>query len=484
VRRGRWPRLGAIVLVAAFLGTGLWLLRWSGDNSRATPDTFWYARDAFRYAGYSAPRADAIAARLTCQGYQRVRPNFNYAGCLRYRTNLPQSAPIRFQRIFASRPGYALSTVPFVWVFGRAGFAIGSAVLGVACGVAIVVLALAAGMRLIQAFLAEILFYLLPTGLWASRLLAEAPMMLCLIVSLIGAVLLLGGHGRLGRLWRVSKSSSVARQDSGTLRHGLRERGRLRRLSGLGRLDGLAEPDGPGGRRVRALPPSLLAAGLIWLCVVKPANGVALAAVLAGMAVACLPYARAPRAYLVIVAVAAVVLAGNLLVSVVLRLPGVHETLQDAFTHHFHRPDVSDPWQRLALRNHKLLTEKIGPQLLNHPFIAAVYVLAAVGLFRRLRPATAGLLSLAGLTGAMVIVMHPVTTETARLTVVTWIPVALGLAALVGPRPWRRTGPPRVPPGGADEVTGLGDTVAPSPALPGRVSGLAVDVPPGAHRSR
>jgi hypothetical protein len=455
--RRRWPRLGAIVLVAVFLGTGLWLLRWSGGNSRATPDTFWYARDSFRHAGYSARDADAIAARLTCQSYKRVRPKFDYAGCLRYRTNLPRSAPIRFQRIFTSRPGYALSTVPFVLVFGRAGFAIGSAAIGVACGVAIVLLALAAGMRLVQAFLAETLFYLLPTGLWASRLLAEAPMMLCLIASLIGALLLLGGPGWPGRL------GGLARRDG---------------LGGLGRPGRLG---GSGGRRIRGLAPAgLLAAGLTCLCAVKPANGVALAAVFVVMAVACLPFARARRAYLPIAAVATVVLAGNLLVSAALRLPGVHETLQDAFTHHFHRPDVSDPWQRLGDRDHELLTGKIATQLLNHPFIAAMYVFAAIGLFRWLRPGAAGLLSLAGLTGAMVIAMHPITTETARLTVVTWIPVALGLAALVGPRPRRRMVPPRALPG-ADEVSGLGETVAPSPALPSPVSGLAVDVAPGAN---
>ena len=437
VCRRRWRRLAAIVLVAVFLGGGLWLLRWSGGESRATPDTFWYARDAFRRAGYPARDADAIAARLTCRNYQRSE--LSYAGCLRYRTDLPRSAPVRFQRIFASRPGYALSTVPFVWVFGRIGFVIGSAALGVACGVAIVVLALAAGMRLTQALLAETLFYLLPTGLWASRLLAEAPMMLCLLVSLIGAVLLLRGRGGPGR-----PSDRGGRSDRGG-------------LIGLGRL---------GGRRIGApVPVILLAAGLICLCAVKPANGVALAAAMVAMAIAALPLARAPRprrAYVVVAAVAAAVLAGNLLVSAALRLPGVHETLQDAFTHHFRRPDVSDSWQRLAGRNYGLLTEKIGPQLLDHPFIAAVYVFAAVGLFRWLRPAVAGLFALAGLTGALVIAMHPIDSEIARLTVVTWIPVALGLAALVGPRSPLRLGRPRAPVR-ADQATRLG---APSPHRP------------------
>ncbi|HEU5155728.1 MAG TPA: hypothetical protein VFU43_01945 [Streptosporangiaceae bacterium] len=393
--RRRWPRLTAIVVVAALLGTGMWLLRWSGGNSRTTPDTFWYARDSFRYAGYAAPSADAMAAQVTCQGYQRVRPNYNYAGCLRYRNRLPQSAPIRFQRIFTSRPGYALLATPFVWVFGGAGFVIGSAAMAVACGVALVVLALAAGMRLIQALLAEALFYLLPTGLWASRLLAEAPMMLCLITSVIGAVLLLTR------------------------------------------------------RRRPAVAAGLLAAGLAALCAVKPANGVALAAALTVVAVVRLPFARARGRYGLVAAVAAAVLIGNFLVSAALRLPGLYETLQDANTRHFHQPDVGDPWARLGEMHHHLLTGHIGPHLLNHPIIAATYLVGAVGLFLRLRPDAAWPPFVAGLTGVMVIAMHPVTTETARLTVATWIPVALGLAALVGTRSPRGADQPRALPAAA-----------------------------------
>jgi hypothetical protein len=483
----RRPQWAAIIIVAAVLGTGLWFLRWSGGNSRATPDTFWYARDSFHYAGYPARDADAMAAQLTCQNYQRARPALSYASCLRYRHRLPRVAPIRFQHIFTARPGYALATVPFVWVFGGAGFAIGSAVLGVACGVAMVLLALAAGLRLTHAFVAETLFYLLPTGLWASRMLAEAPMMLCLIGALTGAVLLLGGRvrGAAGPArTRVARPVVPARTGTaptgtaptvGAPTVGAPTVGAPTVGAPTVGAPTVGTPTGtPRSVTSRTVSPrtlaatGLLAAGLSCLCAVKPANGVALTAVLTVMAVAGLSFARgARRSYLVIAAVSAAVLAGNLLVSAALRLPGITETLQDACTHHFHRPDVGDPWQRLGDRDLALLTGKVTPQLLNHPFIGAMYVFAAAGLFRWLRPGAAWLVSLVGLTGVMVISMHPVTSETARLTVVTWIPVALGLAALVGSRPPRRTAPPRAP-ASSDEATVLGEAVTPSPASRGR----------------
>src|SRR5690606_39623967 len=42
-----------------------------------------------------------------------TRSELTYAECVRYRTRLPATAPDRFQRIFTSRPGYPLLTVPF-----------------------------------------------------------------------------------------------------------------------------------------------------------------------------------------------------------------------------------------------------------------------------------------------------------------------------------------------------------------------------------
>jgi hypothetical protein len=377
LRDRRRLRLGALIFIALILSSGLWLMRWSGGTSTATPDTFWYARDSLGYAGYSQRSADTIAAQITCGAMSRARPHAtNYGGCFRYRSGLPASAPIRFQRIFTSRPGYGLLTAPLVWVFGGAGFIIGSAMLGVACGIAIVMLALTAGMRPSQALLAEVIFYLLPTGLWVSRMLAEAPMVLFLLVAMSGAVLLLRG-------------------------------------------------------RARVPAAGLLVVGLACMCAVKPANGVALAAALAAVSVVRLPFTRARPAYLLIAAIAVVVLAGNMSVSAALHLPGVHETLQDSFTHHFRQPDVIHPWRRLVHGDAALWVGRVVPQLLGDPLIPAAYLLGAIGLFQRVRADAAWPVAFAGLTGVVVVSMHPLPSETARLALVTWIPVAIGLAALM-----------------------------------------------------
>lgn len=377
----RRARAGVLVLVAMLLGGGLWLLRWSGGDSTATPDTFWYSRDALRYSGHSLSDADMGAARITCGAMSAARHQpKNFASCVRYRLSLPAGAPVRFQRIFTSRPGYALMMAPFVRALGRVGFAAGTAFVGTACGVAMVLLGLAAGLRPARAFLAEAAFYLLPTGLWVSRMLAEAPMALCVLVALIGAVRLLRG--------RPPVAAAI-----------------------------------------------LLTAGLGWMYVVKPANGVALTGALLAGSVALLPFARPRRAYVLIAAISAVVLAGNLLAQTALHLPGLNETLQDTFTRHFRLPDVADPWKRLPAHIGNLWRGHLGPQMLDDPLIPAAYLLGVLGLARIHRSAAWPLL-LTGLTGVVVVAVHPLASQAARLATVTWIPVAFGLAALVALPRW------------------------------------------------
>lgn len=378
--RARRVNALAFALLTIAMAAGCWSLRWSAGVSAATPDTFWYARDAFRYAGYSAPEAALRAAKITCGAMNRARPRYHpggYARCLRMRAQYPKYAQPRFARIFTSRPGYALLTAPLVAAFGGAGFILGTALLGIACGGAVVALALACGLRPAQALLAQTAFWVLPSGLWASRLLAEAPMLLGVLLALTATVLL-------------------SRGDRGTGR------------SPLG-------------------PVAMLAAALAALCVIKPANGVALAgALLAASSIALLRGVR--RNWLVVAGVAAMVLAGHFGISAALELPGIHETLQDTFTRHFRTPDVPDPWPRLLDEIRPLWTEVIVSRTLNEPIFLAAYVLGALGLFRTLRRDTAWLLSLAGLTGALVVSMHPLGSEADRLAAVSWIPVALGLA--------------------------------------------------------
>lgn len=377
-------RMVGLIVVAFLIGGGLWLLRWSGGTAAATPDTFWYARDALRHAGYSQSAADTGAAKITCGAMSRARHSRNYNGCLNYRLQLPATAPVRFQRIFTSRPGYPLLTTPFVWAIGGAGFIVGTALLGIACGVAIVLLGLVAGLRPSQALLAEVVFYLLPTGLWASRLLAEPPMMFFLCVALIGTIILIRGGGRV----------------AGVL---------------------------------------TLAIGLACLCAVKPANGVALSAALAAGSVVLLPFTRTRPACLLVTGVSAAVLAGDLGVAAVLHLPGLSETLQDTYTKHFRYPDVPDPWARLSDQARLRWRRNIGPDLLDDPLIPAAYLCGVLGLFARLRRNVAWPILLAGLSGAVVASMHPLASELPRLSVVTWIPVALGIAALAPLPPLKRS---------------------------------------------
>jgi hypothetical protein len=366
-----------VIIIALFLGSVLWLLRWSGSAPTATPDTFWYARDSLRYSGYSGARADAIAARITCGAISHTRtPDGGYENCLHYRENLPTTAPIRFQRIFTSRPGHALLTAPFVRVLGGAGFSVGTAALGVACGLALLSLALAIGMRPAEALLAEVAFFLLPTGLWVSRLLAEAPAMLFVLIAMTGTALLLRGRSRV-----------------------------------------------PAA--------CLVTVGLICLCAVKPANGVALTAALTAVSVMRLPFARSRKAHLLLGAISMIVLVGNLSVSAALHLPGLTETLQDTFTDHFHRPDVARPLPLLAHSVEHLWYGHIGPKLLNNPLIPAAYLLGLIGLFRRVHPDVAWPLTFAGLTGALIFSVHPLPSQVDRLAVVTWVPVAIGLVGLV-----------------------------------------------------
>jgi hypothetical protein len=152
-----------------------------------------------------------------------------------------------------------------------------------------------------------------------------------------------------------------------------------------------------------------------------------------------LPCTRTRPAYLLLTGVSAAVLAGDLGVAAILHLPGLSETLQDTFTKHFRYPDVPDPWTRLSDQARRLWRRNIGPDLLDDPLIPAAYLCGVLGLFARLRRNVTWPIVLAGLSGAAVASAHPLASELPRLSVVTWIPVALGIAALAPLPPLKRS---------------------------------------------
>jgi hypothetical protein len=236
---------------------------------------------------------------------------------------------------------------------------------------------MATGLRL-AGILATGALFLLPTGFWMSRMLVEAGMVAGYFAVLLGAML----------LWR-------------------------------GRLSGL---------------PVVLVA-VVWLFAVRSASGMAVAlTLLAASAIALLIRIPDRRGPFITggVAVGAIAVWG--VISTMLGLPGLNETIQDFATVHFTRPDTPDPIGWLVDRNLKYWPKQIAEVVASPGSIIAM-VFAAVVLIRRMRP-VAWLWIIIGTTGVMMMVAHPTGSQYDRLMLTLWIPVScvLGYAAALAVR--------------------------------------------------
>jgi len=399
----------ALVLVAAAVLSGfLWLLRWETAPQRAYPDTFQYARISASIAGMSTPDAQAFAGRVVCR-YGLTR-GATYTACLK--TWAPYTRPPRFLRIFTSRPGFPLVAAPFVAVGGERGFVAAVALFGVAAGVLIAVAVRLLGGSAVQSLFATAMLFLLPTGHWASRLLAEAPALAGTLAVLCGAMLLLrgrraGGVGTEERRERGDQSDEASRRPLGPVAAGI-----------------------------------IVAGGLAFTALVKPASGVLLALALAVVAGAAAAYGRMRRdpdrsALLLAGICLAVVVVWQLVVALA-GLPGTNETVQDVLTDHFVRPDVADPWPRFLRLDRQVLAHELnvwindGVPKAASAFLAAA--LAGAALLARAAPARIALMWLAaGATGIGLVLAHPIAGEADRLVSVIWLPVALGFALALRP---------------------------------------------------
>lgn len=129
--------------------------------------------------------------------------------------------------------------------------------------------------------------------------------------------------------------------------------------------------------------------------------------------------------------------------STLLGWPGLETSVQDMSTDHFHRPDVPEVWSALAQVNIQFWP-KLFVDWFHDPVPVLGCVAACAWLAIHLRALGIPLL-LAGLSGVLLLVVHPVASEWDRLLVPIWIPVALtaGLAsdALSSMKlPWFRGG--------------------------------------------
>jgi hypothetical protein len=355
-------------------------------------DSFWYMRQADIFAGTAPDKASADAAAQMCRDLNRSeQAQGRPATCKNY---VYKDIADRYRAIFDSRPGFPLVATPLVKLFGAwRGMVLTTMLLAVAAGLlAYVAVWLALGSRR-AGIAATVLFYLLPTGYWVTRMLAEGAMIVGYLGVLIGATL----------LWR--------------------------------------------GRRV-GLP--IVAVAMIWTIVMKPASGVALAAVLVAACAATLLLrirrrgtsapAAGPRWQGVLAAggVGLVGLAAWFVVSKTLNLPSLNETIQDYATHHFKfPPDVAHPLPWLLGKNLAFWPKWVGEQLVS-PLPVIAFVIAAIVLILRARH-TAPLWIAVGLSGVLIMVVHPVSSEYDRLMIPMWLPVAAAfgyLIAVVLPERW------------------------------------------------
>jgi hypothetical protein len=277
----------------------------------------------------------------------------------------------RYIPIFDSRPGYPLVAAPFVKVLGVwRGMVIATLMIGVAVGVlAYVGVRLTFGSRL-AGLAAPVLIYVLPSGFWISRLMADGMMLAGYLAAIVGLTV----------YWR------------------------------HGRWQGF---------------PLVVMAG-IWTYAAKPANGTILAGglLLVGGGALLLRHRRR-LASILTTGLGFTLLLGWFAISARLRLPGLSETIQDDATGHFTRPDVADPFGFVVSKNLELW-QRFGENTLVSPWPVLLLAFSLVVLVR------AGHLgwvwSAIGLTSVIVVAVHPVLSEFERLIAPIWLPITAGIS--------------------------------------------------------
>jgi hypothetical protein len=387
----RRRRTTLVVLVGALLlSMPLWWIRWHTGPEHPYPDSFWYARQAATLIGESPADARRFAAGVECNEFSAgVVP-----ACIQQTYGWTDAMPARYQAIFTSRPGYALLTAPFVAVLGGRGFVLATILIALAAGVLIAYAVRLLGGSPLQSWAATVMLFLLPTGYWITRLLAESAAITATLLALCGVTVLL------------TRASS----------------------------------DSP--RRADVIAGTAVVVGLALLILSKPATGLLLSAAFA-LATGVLAgwtrlrrRANPSRRLLIALGASGGVTVAWLAASSLLGLPGASDTLQDTFTNHFEVPDVPDPWTRLLDLNRTFWPDQLshwlndGIPLAASTFLAVlVFGLAALAISTR--RSIALVWGMAAVAAMATVAAHPVVSEIDRLVVFAWLPVVLGLALVL-----------------------------------------------------
>jgi hypothetical protein len=284
----------------------------------------------------------------------------------------------RYDAIFESRIGFPILAAPLVPVIGVNQALKATSVLLTALGGMIAYLILRIlGLRRLQSLLGQGIYYAGPIGWWGSFGLTDGPTVTTSMVTLLGALLLLRHRYRLGTTLFITS----------------------------------------------------IGAG----CFIRYPNFIFITAAVLAVAGACLlTDPRHRRPLLVVVALSAIGLVGLVATAHALHWSGASDTLQDTFTSHFARPDVTDPWQRLAGLNLRYWSQWTQEQV-RSPWSLAAVAIGAVALVRRYR--TFGHIAVAvALTGFLNQAAHPVASQSDRLLVEISVAAVLGLPLLANPR--------------------------------------------------
>jgi hypothetical protein len=369
--RAGLTRAVPLALAGVVLVVGLSLLRWIAPGIHAYPDTTWYVRNALLMRGWDQADADQEAAVVRCSYW--VQPALsvaNQAECVRDAGQLLHFPP-RYEEIFAARPGYPIILAPLSAMLGRQGFVVATLMVAVLDAILVMILVRLLGGTSAEQLVAGGAFLLLPSGFWSTRLLSDGTMLAGLLVTMCGAILLQRGTRRAG----------VA----------------------------------------------LIMVGLGAVFVTKSANlvGLALALLASGAAIAWVSRGPAKRNGYLLAALSGTALLLAAISGILLGWPGLGASVQDMFTDHFQRPDVSDPWSSLARANLQFWPDMF-TQWLHSPVLVLGSLVALAWLAVRLRMASIPVL-LAGLSGIPLLVIHPVVTEWDRLLVPIWVPVAVAI---------------------------------------------------------
>lgn len=410
------------------VGVGFLLLQvWAAPSVSPSNDTYRYAQTTLRILGESKQTAQHNALRAYCDENAawlarlqhvdpgpvaaRYRRDEAVTQCIRDSPHGLAPASPRYDAIFESRIAFPALAAPLVEVFGVNQALKAASVLMTALGGLIAYLILhILGLCRRQAVLGQGLYYASPIGWWGSFGLTDGPAVTISMVTLLGVILLLQHRYRLGTTLFITSI-------------------------GVG-------------------------------CFMRYSNFIFVTlAMLAAAGVGLLtdPWHRRPL--LLVIALSAVGLVGLAVTAHALHWSGPSDTLQDTFTNHFTRPDVTDAWHKLARLDARYWSQWAQAQV-GSPWLVASVAIGSVTLLRRYR--TFGLIAVAvALTGFLNQAAHPVVSQSDRLLIEISVAAVLGLPLLANPR---RNTPADEPP----------DSSAPSEAaiaMAGVGPGGVADVP-------